>query len=39
MKKRWISLLLVLALLGVGLLMLFSASFPSAYYEKGDPTY
>ncbi len=32
-------LLLVLALLGVGLLMLFSASFPSAYYEKGDPTY
>lgn len=32
-------LLLVLALLAVGLLMLFSASFPSAYYETGDPTY
>ncbi len=32
-------LLLVLSLLGVGLLMLFSASFPSAYYEKGDPSY
>ena len=32
-------LLLVFALLGVGLLMLFSASFPSAYYEKGNPSY
>lgn len=32
-------LLLVFSLLGVGLLMLFSASFPSAYYQKGDPSY
>ena len=32
-------LLLVFLLLGVGLLMLFSASFPSAYYEMGDPAY
>ena len=32
-------LLLVFLLLGVGLLMLFSASFPSAYYETGDPAY
>ena len=32
-------LLLVLSLLGVGLIMLFSASFPSAYYEKGNPAY
>ena len=26
-------------LVGVGLIMLFSASFPSAYYEKGNPAY
>ena len=32
-------LLLALLLTGVGLLMLFSASFPSAYYESGDPAY
>ncbi len=32
-------LLLVLSLVGVGLIMLFSASFPSAYYEKGNPAY
>ena len=32
-------LLLVLLLVGVGLIMLFSASFPSAYYEKGNPAY
>ena len=32
-------LLLVLMLVGVGLIMLFSASFPSAYYEKGNPAY
>ena len=32
-------LLLVFLLLGVGLLMLFSASFPSAYYEMDDPAY
>ena len=32
-------LLLVLSLVGVGLIMLFSASFPSAYYEEGDPAY
>ncbi len=32
-------LLLMLALLSVGLLMLFSASFPSAYYEEGNPAY
>ena len=30
-------LLLVLMLTVIGLLMLFSASFPSALYEKGDP--
>ena len=30
-------LLLVLLLTGVGLIMLLSASFPSAYYESGDP--
>lgn len=30
-------LLLVLMLVGVGLIMLFSASFPSAYYGKGQP--
>ncbi len=29
-------LLLVLLLTGIGLVMLFSASFPSAYYETGD---
>ena len=32
-------LLMVLLLLGIGLVMLLSASFPSAYYEMGDPTY
>lgn len=32
-------LLLVLLLTGVGLIMLLSASFPSAYYETGKPTY
>lgn len=32
-------LILVLLLTGVGLIMLFSASFPSAYYETGKPTY
>ena len=32
-------LLLTLLLTGMGLLMLFSASFPSAYYESGDPAY
>ena len=31
-------LLLTLLLTGIGLVMLFSASFPSAYYE-GDPTF
>ena len=31
--------LLVLLLTAVGLVMLLSASFPSAYYEKHDPTY
>ena len=32
-------LLLTLLLTGVGLIMLFSASFPSACYETGDATY
>ncbi|NLU24769.1 MAG: putative lipid II flippase FtsW [Clostridiales bacterium] len=32
-------LLLVLALTVIGLIMLFSASFPSAYYESGDAAY
>ena len=32
-------LLLTLLLTGVGLIMLLSASFPSAYYESGDPLY
>ena len=32
-------LLLTLLLTGIGLVMLFSASFPSAYYESGDATY
>ena len=32
-------LLLTLLLTGIGLIMLFSASFPSAYYESGDATY
>ena len=32
-------LLLVLTLVGVGLIMLFSASFPSAYYEEGNPAH
>ena len=32
-------LLLTLLLTGVGLVMVFSASFPSAYYETGDGTY
>ncbi|MBU5626333.1 putative lipid II flippase FtsW [Oscillibacter sp. MSJ-2] len=31
-------LLLVLLLMGIGLVMLLSASFPSAYYEEGNPT-
>ena len=30
-------LLLVLLLTGIGLIMLLSASFPSAYYEEGNP--
>ncbi|MDO4810942.1 MAG: putative lipid II flippase FtsW [Eubacteriales bacterium] len=32
-------LLLTLLLTGVGLVMLFSASFPAAYYETGDAAY
>ena len=32
-------LLLTLLLTAVGLVMVFSASFPSAYYESGDPAY
>ena len=32
-------LLLALLLTGIGLMMLFSASFPSAYYETGSATY
>ena len=32
-------LLLVLLLTAIGLVMLFSASFPSAYYETGDAAY
>lgn len=32
-------LLLTLMLTGIGLVMLFSASFPSAYYETGDAAY
>ena len=32
-------LLLVLLLTGIGLIMMFSASFPSAYYETGNPAY
>ena len=32
-------LLLVLLLTGIGLVMMFSASFPSAYYETGNPAY
>jgi cell division protein FtsW len=32
-------LLLVLLLTGIGLVVLFSASFPRAYYELGKPTY
>ena len=32
-------LLLTLLLTGVGLIMLFSASFPMAYYENGNPAY
>ena len=32
-------LLLTLLLTGVGLVMVFSASFPSAYYETGDGAY
>ena len=32
-------LLLTLLLTGIGLIMLFSASFPSAYYETGDAAY
>ncbi len=32
-------LLLVLLLTGMGLIMLLSASFPSAYYETGNPIY
>ena len=31
--------LLVLLLTGIGLVMLLSASFPSAYYVNGDPTH
>ncbi len=32
-------LLLVLLLTGIGLIMMFSASFPSAYYQTGNPAY
>ena len=32
-------LLLVLLLTGIGLIMMFSASFPSAYHETGNPAY
>ncbi len=32
-------LLLTLLLTAIGLVMLFSASFPSAYYENGNPAY
>lgn len=32
-------LLLTILLTVMGLVMVFSASFPSAYYESGDPTY
>ncbi len=32
-------LLMTLLLTGVGLIMLFSASFPMAYYETGKPAY
>ena len=32
-------LVLVLLLTGIGLIMVFSASFPSAYYEDGNPTH
>ena len=32
-------LLLVILLTGIGLVMLLSASFPSAYYINGDPTH
>jgi len=32
-------LVLVILLTSIGLIMLFSASFPSAYYENGNPTY
>lgn len=32
-------LMLVMTLLTVGLIMLLSASYPSAYYETGDPAY
>lgn len=32
-------LLLTILLTGIGLIMLFSASFPSAYYESGDGAY
>ncbi len=32
-------LLLTLLLTAIGLIMVFSASFPSAYYESGDPAY
>jgi cell division protein FtsW len=32
-------LLLTLLLTAIGLVMVFSASFPSAYYESGDPAY
>ena len=32
-------LLLTLLLTAIGLVMLFSASFPSAYYETGNPAY
>ena len=32
-------LILVLLLTGIGLIMVFSASFPSAYYENGNPAH
>ena len=32
-------LILVLLLTGIGLIMVFSASFPSAYYDNGNPAH
>lgn len=38
-QQDTVFLLYVLLLLGMGLIMLYSASFPSAYYETGDAAY